>query len=194
MGLAGGLDPQLKTGDAVIYDQCFRAQADPNFDLNSKEKRLAREEKASIVCDPHLSTRLFESMHEAGLSCARGAGLTIKRVVFEAEQKLALKERYGTIAVDMETYEIMAVCARLGLPAAALRVVMDRAGDDLPDFNRGLKADGSLNLWRLLPALLARPGPTARFFLNLRPALRGLRAAACTGLRALRLRTPDESG
>ncbi len=177
IGLAGGLDPQLKTGDAVIYDLCFRAQSEAK-ESNSKEKRLVREENASVVCDPDFSTRLFEKLRAAGLQCVRGAGLTIKRVVTEAENKLALGARYGAAAVDMETYDVIAACARAGLPVATLRVVLDEASDDLPDFNRALGADGSTNVWRLLPALLARPMITWRFIFNLRRAMHALRMAA----------------
>lgn len=181
IGLAGGLDPLIKTGDAVIYDLCFRAQSAPE-ESNSKEKRPAREENASIVCDPDFSTRLFEKLRAAGFQCVRGAGLTIKRVVTEAESKLALGAHYGAAAVDMETYDVIAACARAGVPAAALRVVLDEASDDLPDFNRALGADGSFNIWRLLPALLARPIVTARFIFSLRRAMRALRVAASVAL------------
>lgn len=181
IGLAGGLDPQLKTGDAVIYDLCFRAQFAPEKS-NSKEKRPVREENASVVCDPDFATRLFEKLRAAGVQCKRGAGLTIKRVVIEAENKLALGARYGAAAVDMETYDVVSACARAGVPVAALRVVLDEASDDLPDFNRALRADGSTNVWRLLPALLARPMITARFIFNLRRAMRTLRMAASSVL------------
>lgn len=181
IGLAGGLDSQLKTGDVVIYDLCFRAQS-ASEGSNSKEKRPAREENASVVCDPDFSTRLFEKLRAAGFQCVRGAGLTIKRVVIEAENKLALGARYGAAAVDMETYDVVAACVRAELPAAALRVVLDEANDDLPDFNRALGADGSTNVWRLLPALLARPIITARFIFNLRRAMRALRMAASFAL------------
>jgi nucleoside phosphorylase len=183
VGLAGGLDAKLKPGDAVIYDRCFRAGGA----TNSREKRLAREENASLVCDPALSEWLAEGLRAAGLPCLRGAGLTAARVVVEAEHKLALGARYGAAAVDMETYQIIAAGARAGVPAATLRVVLDEAGADLPDFNRALKADGSLNGWRLLPALLAHPVNTARFFVSLRRGLRALRLAAAAALCAGRL-------
>lgn len=181
IGLAGGLDPQIKTGNVVIYNLCFRAQS-ASEESNSKEKRPVREENASAVCDHDFSTRLFEKLLAAGLQCVRGAGLTIKRVVIEAENKLALGARYGAAAVDMETYDVITACTRVGVPAAALRVVLDEANDDLPDFNRALGADGSTNVWRLLPALLVRPIITARFIFNLRRAMRALRMATSLAL------------
>src|SRR5262245_5348238 len=42
-GLAGGLDPNLKPGNAVIYDFCRTG--------NSKEKSTDRDTTASIRCD-----------------------------------------------------------------------------------------------------------------------------------------------
>jgi nucleoside phosphorylase len=182
-GLAGGLDPQLKTGDAVIYTRCLSARgatAEPDF----REKRPAREEIASVICDPDLSNWLFETLRAAGMVCSSGAGLTVGRVVAEAERKLELWRHYGALAVDMETYQVLVACERAGLPATALRVVIDEADSDLPDFNRGLQADGCVNPWLTARALAARPIRSAFFFRGLKRAIAALRLAAVAALQA----------
>lgn len=78
--------------------------------------------------------------------------------------------------VDMETYEVLAACAQLGLPATALRIVSDEAARDLPDFNRAADAHGQLNHWRLAQAMVARPRVSWHFLRQINPALQSLRA------------------
>ncbi len=187
VGLAGGLDPKLKAGDAVIYDYCFKAQ-DEELGTNSREKPTAREENVSIACDASLAERIAGALSEGGLPCVRGAGVTTGRAITGAESKLELGQRYSAMAVDMETYQVLAICAQFGLPAAALRIVADEAESELPDFNRGLKADGGINHWRILFVLLARPVVSARFFRDLKRAMRALERATDS---ALSVKLPD---
>jgi len=193
IGLAGGLDPLLKTGDAVVYDLCLRARAAAGR-RDSREKRDAREENVSLACDPTLSKLLVEALRAAGRSCAHGVGLTIGRVVAEAEGKLTLGKQYGAAAVDMETYEVLAVCARLGLPASAMRVVLDEASCEIPDFSRALGADGSLKVWPLMQVLVARPVVSVHFCYRLRQAMRALRQAAGVSLGVGPMVKPSREG
>lgn len=161
-GLAGGLNPKLRAGDAVLYDLCYGARAD-------------RDEVASVGADDGWSKLLFEALRASGRPCVRGSGVTVNEMITEAEDKLALGARYGAAAVDMETFEVLNVCARFDLPAAALRVILDEAGHDTPDFNRAYEPNGLVNAWRMAGAMMARPVAASRFLLNVRPALRTLR-------------------
>lgn len=179
-GLAGGLDPKLRAGDAVIYDLCYDARGDFEKPV-SREKQPPREEIASIAADDRLSKLLFEALKAAGSSSTRGAGVTVGRIVTEAEDKLALGARYNAAVVDMETYCVLDVCARFDLPAAALRVISDEAGRDIPDFNRAYEADGRMNRWRAVGVMMARPLATLRFLLRVRHVLRSLK----TNLKAV---------
>jgi nucleoside phosphorylase len=174
-GLAGALDPRLKIGDAVVLDLSHKARTN-QISLNSREKRLAREEKASISCNNQVSRLILESLQASGLSCFLGAGVTVDRIITRAREKVSLGMRYNALAVDMETYEVLAVCALYDLPATALRVVSDEAGSDLPDFNRALKPDGRMSIWRVGAAMLMSPRISVRFLLGMRPAVDALRA------------------
>lgn len=180
LGLAGGLHPQAQTGAAIIYERCYDARRlfPP---LTSKETSLARDEKASIACDDELSRFLLLQLQAAGLACQRGAGVTVGRILVAAADKHAMGAHHNAAAVDMETYDVLEVCAQRGLPAAALRIVSDEAELDLPNFNRVVGADGRMSGWRTAAVLLARPRVSLRFLRNIRPALRALRAS----LRAL---------
>jgi adenosylhomocysteine nucleosidase len=171
-GLAGGLDPRLRVGDAVLYDLCYDARG-ADF---ARLERPGREEVAAIACDETLSCHLNGALTRSGLSFIRAPGIMAGKVVTEAEEKLALGACYGAAAVDMETYEALDACARFGLPAAALRVISDEAGRDIPDFNRIYNADGRMSGWRTFAAMAARPSAMLRLLLTVRPALQSLKA------------------
>jgi nucleoside phosphorylase len=161
-GLAGGLDPKLRAGDAVLYDLCHDA-------------RVARGEVASIATDDGISKFLFEALRASGRPCVCGRGIMVDKIITEAVDKLALGARYNAGAVDMETFEVLNVCARFDLPAAALRVILDEAGHGTPDFNQAYDPDGLVNVWRMAGVMMARPVAASRFLLSIQPAIRSLR-------------------
>jgi adenosylhomocysteine nucleosidase len=173
VGLAGGLDPKLRVGDTVLYDLCYDARA---IDLARREWP-DREGAAAAACDEQLSGFLYAALTRSGLSFVRAPGITAGGVVTEAKEKLALGAHYGAAAVDMETYQALSACARLGLPASALRVISDEAGRDIPDFNRVYNADGRINGWQTLGAMAARPSAAFRLLLTVRRALQSLKAS-----------------
>jgi adenosylhomocysteine nucleosidase len=179
VGLAGGLDPRLRVGDAVLYNLCYDAR-DIDFPLRAlpdPEGTLeeVREKAAAAAGDELLSGFVSGALTRAGLSFIKAPGITVGRIVTEAKEKLALGVRYGAAAVDMETYQALSACARLDLPAAALRVISDESGRDMPDFNRVYNADGRINGWRMASAMMERPSAALRLMMTIRPALQSLR-------------------
>ncbi|HZS03341.1 MAG TPA: hypothetical protein VFD58_00575 [Blastocatellia bacterium] len=185
IGLAGGLDPGLKTGDAVVYDSCIRARIRADFsavnisaESFAREKRSAREEIASLACDAELSNQIFETLKTAEVACRRVTGLTVDRVIIDAADKRALGRRYGAAAADMETYQVLAVCERFGLPATAVRLISDEADEDLPDFNRALNSEGKISNLKASLVMIARPVAAARFLFNFSRVLSALRQVA----------------
>ena len=85
--------------------------------------------------------------------------------------------------MDMESYLVLTVAEERQLPCLTVRVIMDEAASDLPDFNAGLDTAGRVKLAPTLRALVARPRATASFLLALQPALRSLEQAARVVLR-----------
>jgi len=167
-GLAGGLDPALKPGNAVIYDLCHDARG-------LKEKPSDRDENATIRCEDQLSEFLFRSLQSAGRQSFRSSGVTVNRIITEAQDKLSLGIDYQAAAADMESYDVLSVCESSGLPSAVLRLISDAADSNLPDFNRAAEADGRMNPWRMAAAMAARPAASLKFLAGLRPALKALR-------------------
>lgn len=168
VGLAGALDPRLRVGNAVLYNLCYDARA---IDFTGRERPHCEE----VAGDELLSGLLAGALTRAGLSFIKAPGITTGRVVTEAKEKMALGARYGAAAVDMETFQAMSACAQLGLPVAALRVISDEAGRDIPDFNLVYNADGRINGWRMASAMIARPSAAIRLIMTIRPALQSLR-------------------
>jgi nucleoside phosphorylase len=185
IGLAGGLDPQLTTGDTVMYDSCIRigTAAVSSFETSVvREKRDAREEIASLRCDPQLSTLICERLRAGRLQCRPVTGMTVDRIIINAADKRALRSTYNATAVDMETYQVLMVCARAGLPATAVRVISDEAGQSLPDFNRALEPDGRISAVRAGLSMLMRPVGALHFLLNLRRVMTALKQTAGAAL------------
>jgi nucleoside phosphorylase len=171
VGLAGGIDPKLGMGDSVLYDLCCDARA-TDFPPASHS---TQKEAGRIASDTRLSNRLFDALRAAHVICVRGTGVTVSRIVTESSDKLALGARYDAAAVDLETYEAIVACVDFNLPAAALRVISDEAGRDIPDFNRAYDADGRMYWPGMAAAMLSRPAATIRFLLNIRRVLNSLK-------------------
>ncbi len=166
-GLAGGLNPKLKTGDAVVYDLC----------VDSVGK------SAKLRCDERLVGSLFEALQSASLRSFRGAGVTVSRIITESTDKLRLGEHHQALAVDMESFDVLRVAAEFGLPAAVVRVISDEAGHDLPDFNSTYDPDGGKNYRRLAAAMTRRPAASFRFLLSLKRVIQSLRKSLEVVLR-----------
>lgn len=119
------------------------------------------------------------------------------RAVSQPGAKAALHERTGAVAADMESHRLARVAAEAGVPAGAIRAVLDPAGRALPEATlAALGPDGRSRPGVLLRALLARPGDAgalivlARDFRHARAAL--ARAAVAVLVPALaRFATPQ---
>ncbi len=131
-GLAGGLDPALRSGDVVIAEAVW-------------------EDGRIIAADPPLCALL-------GGSTARLIAAAPAPVVSAAD-KQALFLSSGAAAVDLESGAVARVAARRALPFAVLRVICDPAQRDLPQAAlAALDAQGAIGLGRVLAALLRKPG------------------------------------
>jgi adenosylhomocysteine nucleosidase len=107
--------------------------------------------KNVVRCDPALLER-------AGACGARLVErfLTSPNVVTSAAAKMALGGQGD--AVEMESAGVLAAASAANIPAVAIRVISDDAGQDLPvDFNRVLNAKGKLRPVRLLSSIAAEP-------------------------------------
>jgi nucleoside phosphorylase len=163
-GLAGGLNPGLKAGDVVIYDSCLSI-AGP------------KDEVTSIACDSALVSSIEGGLRACGFAPHLERGVTVGSMITESRAKTEMGARLGAAAVDMESFMVLASARRAGVPAAVLRVVVDEAGLDTPDFNAALTGGGRLVSWHLTRELMRRPHAAVRFMARLPKAHRTLRKA-----------------
>lgn len=139
-GFAGALAPDLLPRMLVI--------ADPLLDAGGRTHATP------------LSGSLAEAAVVAGLDCRCAALVTVPHVVDSPAEKARLFDALGAVAVDMESATLVAAFAERGVSAAAVRVVLDTAAEEIP---------ASLGaIWRR-PGLLA---PSLRIAARMRPCAR----------------------
>lgn len=182
LGLAGGLHPRLKPGDAVIYDRCLKPR-------NSRENPFSREENASIECDSLFVSNLVQACERTGVTFAVGAGVTVDEVVADPSGKERLGRLFDALAVDMESFGLLQAARLAGIPAGVVRVISDDAATTLPDFSRAMTPDGRMRPWQLARVMSESPLATARFLRTLRPVMAAfddtVRAALATEITTL---------
>jgi adenosylhomocysteine nucleosidase len=138
-GMAGGLDPSLPAGTIVLPDEV--AAADGAAIATARRWR------------EHLSAALLP---HARLTC--GKLLTSDTVITSVVAKAALFRATGAVAVDMESLYVAQVARTHGLPFIAVRVLIDVAGDAVPDAARAAAGvGGQVRFGRLLGQVLLRP-------------------------------------
>ena len=144
-GIAGGLDPALESGAAVVASE-------------------VRNEVTALVCDAAWSVRIYEALVNA--PCRSPAGeKTLKAplahasgVLSHAGDKAALFAATGAAVADMESYGVAEVAAAHKVPFAALRVVADGAGDAVPAVALAATTeDGRVRVGKSILRALANP-------------------------------------
>jgi hypothetical protein len=101
---------------------------------------------------------VVERLGQALPHAYRGGIVGNDAIVATAIEKRLLSERTGALAVDMESHVAARVALRKGLPFAALRVISDRAEDDLPPAALvGMRPDGGMALGAVLASLVRSP-------------------------------------
>jgi len=134
--------------------------------------------------DAAVADRLAQALTHAH----RGGIVGNDTIVATAAEKRLLRARSGALAVDMESHVAARVAVRKGLPFAALRVISDRAEDDLPPAALvGMRPDGGMALGavfaslardpRQLPALIRTGRQADRAFRSLTQAFEAIIAA-----------------
>jgi adenosylhomocysteine nucleosidase len=114
--------------------------------------------------------------------------------VVSRQQKAALYQRYGAVAVDMESAALAQVARSCDLPFATVRVILDPAGQALPEaVIQGMEDDGSFAKGRCLRYLLKRPSDLIGMVCLAIHSLRA-RSSLQRVARQIRTRTTRRSG
>jgi len=156
-GLCGGLTANLQQNTIVTYREC------QSTDGNG----------TAYGCSPSLTGRISRMVISTGVSCESVVGITSPKIATNKDLRLELA-RSGAQTVDMESYEILAVAHKMGIPVAILRVVADHLEMRLPDLNRAINEAGSLDQGRALRVAIGSPLLTARLVAANKRAMRHL--------------------
>jgi adenosylhomocysteine nucleosidase len=158
-GVAGGLDPSLKSGDVVVATEVMAGDT----------RWLA-----GFALDDALIAKLTVGLGRRRV--VRGGLAGVEDLVVAQAGKAALRMETGAAAVDMESHIAAAYAAEAQLPFTALRVISDPASRALPALARNaIKPNGDIDLRMILRGVARNP--------------RTLRALVSTGIdfnRALR--------
>jgi len=138
-GVAGGLDPSLKSGDVVVATEVLAGDT-------------------RWLAGLALNEELIESVALGSSRVVRGGLAGVEEVVAASSVKAALHLETGAAAVDMESHIAAAYAEESGLPFAALRVISDPATRALPALAMAaIKPNGDIDLRKILRGVARNP-------------------------------------
>lgn len=133
-GLAGGLRPDLKSGQIVVAREALLVNGGKKFRSRPLLVELAEETGATPV----------------------NSFLTNTRIVCRAQAKQSMAE-FGDV-VEMESFHVLSKAREQQVPALAIRAISDTVGEDLPlDFGWSMGGDGQISYGKLLLQVGRRP-------------------------------------
>ena len=152
LGYAGAASQGLRTGDLVLGDEA--CLVDDSGDVETLFNATS--------LDPGLLARAGSALSRSGVRYRTGRIGTASCVVTDPDAKKRLGQRFGVLALDMETYQIAETVSRYGLSFLAVRAILDPVEMRLPDGLDSLYEEGRVSVARGLGYVVSHPGEVWR--------------------------------
>jgi adenosylhomocysteine nucleosidase len=127
-GVAGGLSPNLKTGDIIIASSVVEYDS-PDRCITENPLRMASDIHDEYFCDESVVEKLSQSVEHIGINYCKGLIATGDRYICKKEDKQSIIDRYHAAACNMESGSIGQVCSCSKVPFGIIRSISDNADD-----------------------------------------------------------------
>lgn len=139
-GLAGGLDPALRPGDAIVAREIIGQGA--RYAVHSR-----------------FAAAMIDAVAKTGRAPVSDALVGVDQMAMDVAAKTALRRQTGAAAVDMESHIAAAFAKANRTPFAAMRVVADPATRALPPLAaKAITPDGDIDNGYVTRELIRAPG------------------------------------
>ncbi len=153
LGVAGGLNPQVRTGDLIVGDQVILRRNARQGSHREKSSGLER-----FPCDSGLQDAAMTVLRRWDSRHYLGPILTVDRIVLTADEKRRLAAESGAMALDMESAAIASAASARSIPFLAVRGVLDAIDEDLAiGFDQFLDERGEPRPLPLMRYLIMHP-------------------------------------
>ena len=177
-GFAGAVAPGLDTGRLFLCDTLSAIDGPPAL-WNGGSSYPVRS------VDAGLAQELARKLRKSGGSLASCGCMTVSTFVSGSGLKGWIGKNFPVQVVDMESYWVCGLASEHGVPAAAVRSVLDAADEDIPEFVSSEAQSVRTRRWaRALRHLAAKPHHTRRL-LKLRSQSKAASKSLSTFLKAL---------
>ncbi len=148
-GVAGGLDPALKTGDVVVATTVLTPRKGGSAYI--------------MRCDERLSDAMSQRLETQGIEVKRGPVFTSAATLCSVGEKRRLFRETGASVVDMEAAGVVRAALASRASLVVIKVVCDQADTAIPDgLSDALRSDGSVNMLKVFRAVLKKPALSRR--------------------------------
>jgi len=126
VGVAGGVDPELETGDLLLADR------------HALQNGASQGAGQAIKPDAEMLQSAQKAALELSVPIFNGGSLTVDHLVAEPQERESLRTEYQVYSVNMEDYRAAEAAQNAGVPFLSVRVVLDTASQRLPGYLPGL--------------------------------------------------------
>ncbi len=143
VGVSGGLDPSLRSGDLVIAEQVIQVED---------------EKPRSWAPDTRCIEFLRECLSPTDAPVFFGPVECVNFPLLTPQTKKNHFQAYGTICVDMESAAVVRAAREMNVPCMVVRAVCDDARKNIPvQALDGITAQGGIDTLKLLRNMLGKP-------------------------------------